>query len=590
MLPARSNLVMQTRNCQNCKNDFNIEPDDFSFYEKIKVPPPTFCPECRMQRRLAWRNELGLFRRKCNAPGHEEVLISMYPENSPVTVYDHDFYHSDSWDPISYGQDYDFSTSFFSQFKELMNKVPLISLFDSKSINTNYCNITVGHKNCYLVSAGWDNEDSMYSNRISYCKDTLDSYICHRTEFSYENVFCKDSNRLFYSRNSENCTDSYFLYDCRGCTDCIGCTNLRNKSYCIFNQQYSKEEYQEWKKSYNLGDKVVLDTIKEEFNKLYDQAIHRFAHLIKTDNVIGDNIENSRNCYWCFDMAGEVDGAKYCNWGTYGLTDSYDTGPGTGGKSELTYEGISIGVANSKCAFGVIIWNCQNVYYSMGCENCSNCFGCVSLKGKSYCIFNKQYTKEEYDILIPKIMEQMSNVPYISKAGHKYYYGEFFPIELSPYSYNSTVGQDYMPIAKNEAMEAGYLWQDQKEIIYTPTIASSDLPNTINEVSDQITQEIISCENSKKEQGNCSKAFKITKNELEFYHRFNIPLPHFCFNCRHSQRLSLRNPYKLWHRSCMCEKEGHSHEGKCEVEFETSYASDRPEKVFCESCYQKEVL
>jgi RNA polymerase subunit RPABC4/transcription elongation factor Spt4 len=38
---------METKNCQNCKKDFNIEPDDFSFYEKMKVPVPTWCPECR---------------------------------------------------------------------------------------------------------------------------------------------------------------------------------------------------------------------------------------------------------------------------------------------------------------------------------------------------------------------------------------------------------------------------------------------------------------------------------------------------------------------------------------------------------------
>jgi len=42
----------ETKNCQNCKKDFTIEQDDFSFYEKIKVPPPTFCPECRYKRRI----------------------------------------------------------------------------------------------------------------------------------------------------------------------------------------------------------------------------------------------------------------------------------------------------------------------------------------------------------------------------------------------------------------------------------------------------------------------------------------------------------------------------------------------------------
>ncbi len=35
-------MESQTKNCQNCKKDFIIEPEDFNFYEKIKVPAPTF--------------------------------------------------------------------------------------------------------------------------------------------------------------------------------------------------------------------------------------------------------------------------------------------------------------------------------------------------------------------------------------------------------------------------------------------------------------------------------------------------------------------------------------------------------------------
>ena len=31
-------MNIEKRNCQNCKNDFVIDSDDFGFYEKIKVP------------------------------------------------------------------------------------------------------------------------------------------------------------------------------------------------------------------------------------------------------------------------------------------------------------------------------------------------------------------------------------------------------------------------------------------------------------------------------------------------------------------------------------------------------------------------
>lgn len=576
--------------CQNCKTDFIIEPDDFLFYEKIGVPAPTFCPECRLQRRLAWRNERGLFKRKCDALGHDEILVSIYPEGGRNVVYDHDYWHSDNWDPLDFGFEYDFNKTFFIQFNELLSTVPLISLFDSKSTNSSYCNITIEHKNCYLVSAGWGNEDSLYSNRISYCKDTCDSYCCHKTEFSYQNVYCKESSKLFYSLNCESCVDSYFLYDCRGCINCIGCTNLRNKSYCIFNKQYTKEEYQKFISENNLGDRGILEKIKKEFKDLYSKSIHKYAHLIKTENVIGDNVENSQNCYYCFDLAGDCQNVKYSNWGTYGLSDSYDTGPGTGGKSELTYEGISIGVTNNMCAFGVIVWNCRDVFYGFGLQNCTDCFGCVSLKNKQYCIFNVQYTKEEYEELIPKIKQHMIDMPYVDKKGNVYKYGEFFPIELSPYPYNGTVGQDYVPIKKEYAKNNFYPWHDKQEKKYDTTIFSKDLPDGIAEVQESVLNEIISCTNLGLDIEGCTNAFKITKQELEFYKRLNIPLPQYCQNCRHNERLELRNPFKLWHRQCMCDKENHQHKGKCEVEFETSYAPERPEIVYCEKCYQQEVI
>ena len=39
-------MQSETKTCQNCKQDFIIESEDFNFYEKIKVPAPTLCPEC----------------------------------------------------------------------------------------------------------------------------------------------------------------------------------------------------------------------------------------------------------------------------------------------------------------------------------------------------------------------------------------------------------------------------------------------------------------------------------------------------------------------------------------------------------------
>ena len=70
----------ETRICQNCKQNFVIEPEDFEFYARIKVPPPTFCPDCRMIRRLAWQGFDSLYKRKCDFSG-DMVVSNQHPDN-----------------------------------------------------------------------------------------------------------------------------------------------------------------------------------------------------------------------------------------------------------------------------------------------------------------------------------------------------------------------------------------------------------------------------------------------------------------------------------------------------------------------------
>ena len=557
-----------------------IEADDFVFYEKIKVPPPTFCPDCRAQRRLMVRNELVLHRKKSAASGKD--IISIFRPESPMKVYEHEAFFSDTWDPLAYGRDYDFQRPFFVQLQELMLETPTLALFDSKSINSSYCNLVVEQKNCYLVSASWTNEDCMYMNRVDSCKNSMDLYICGRNNFCYENVYCEDSHRLFYSHTCKDCNDSYFLFDCRGCQNCFCSVGLRNKSYYIFNKPYTKEEYQNKIKEFDLGDWSVVQEMKSKLAKLRLGIPHRYAQIFKSTNAVGDHIHNVKNAYYCFDFLSGAENVKYSLWSSGEFKDSYDTGPGTGGGSELLYESASIGVHNARCMFNFVVWYSNDVQYSINCHGSNNLFGCISLRNKSYCIFNKQYTKEEYEALVPKIIQHMTDMPYVDKKGRIYKYGEFLPTDLCPFPYNDTSAQDYMPLTKEEALDRGYLWGEPQERNYRITKEAVDLPLKIFDVSDDIIKETIGCMHEGNCADGCSTAFRITADELKFYRNLNIPLPRLCFICRHRERLKQRNPMKLWHRKCM--KPG------CLNEFETSYAPDRPEIVYCEQCYQQEVV
>ena len=107
--------------CQNCHGQFIIEPEDFNFYKKIKVPLPTFCPECSFKHHMIWRNERSLYWRNCDLC--KKRILSMYSSENLFPIYCHECWISDNWDPIAYGMQYDFKETFFTQFKKLQKKI-----------------------------------------------------------------------------------------------------------------------------------------------------------------------------------------------------------------------------------------------------------------------------------------------------------------------------------------------------------------------------------------------------------------------------------------------------------------------------------
>ena len=130
----------------------------------------------------------------------------------------------------------------------------------------------------------------------------------------------------------------------------------------------------------------------------------------------------------------------------------------------------------------------------------------------------------------------------------------------------------------------------------------------IQNVKDDIMEQIIECAHRGTCNHGCTSVFRIVEGELQIYHRMNISLPRMCPNCRYYERLRQRNPLKLWHRTCTCRGRKseaqssksetfyykntatHFHgEDPCPTEFETSYAPNRLEIVYCESCYNSEV-
>ena len=103
--------MSENHNCQNCKKDFLIDEQDFNFYNKHKVPTPLTCPTCRLERRIMFRNERVLYKRKSDFS--QKDIFSAFAPDAPVKVYEKEVWLTDQWDPMDYGKDFDESKTFF---------------------------------------------------------------------------------------------------------------------------------------------------------------------------------------------------------------------------------------------------------------------------------------------------------------------------------------------------------------------------------------------------------------------------------------------------------------------------------------------
>lgn len=550
--------------CQNCKASFEIDAEDFEFYNKMHVPAPAICPDCRFKRRALFRNEMTLYSRKCDLCGR--AIISMYNPKSPYTVYCVECYESDKWDAKAYAQEYNPNVPFFDQFKKLMERVPKKAVYISTSgigpnINSEYTNVAGGNKDCYLVFNGGKNENVMYARGMYNSRDSADIYFGTDLERSYETINVNHSSGIVFGQNISGSLDSWFVMSCSGIQNCFGCVNLRNKSHHFFNEFLGKDEYEK-RLAEIKGSHGKLLEFRKKFEEFSLKFPRRENNNLKSVGCVGEYLFESKNLINCFEVTNGED-SKYLFSNKF-TKDSYDL-TGFGYWSELLLDCVACGDCQRVIGSYAVDGKSHDVEYSFAVTGGEYCFGCDGLKHAKYSILNKQYGEEEYKKLREKIIAELKQ---------KNLYGIFMPPQVAPFGYNETIGQDNMPLTREEALKEGFKWED--DIPRTKgkeTLPSENIPDYIKDVPDSTTNEILKCTG-------CGYNYKIIPVELKFYRQMVLPIPRKCFWCRHQDRLGRRGPFKLYSRSC----------GKCTKNIQTTYSPDRPEIVYCEECYQREVV
>jgi CxxC-x17-CxxC domain-containing protein len=604
--------IIETKICTSCHQVFNIYEEEIKMLEKFSpifggkkylFPMPKECPTCRSQKRYIWRNTNKLFRRKCDFSGEE--ILAFYDEKVTHPVYEVEIWRSDKWNALDYGRDFDFSRPFFEQLSELNDAVPHYSRSIINLENSKFSNNATALKNCYLCFNWNKGEDCYYGINFYEVKDCVDCYAVRGCENCYECTDCNNCHTVFFSQDSDDCHKSFFLKNCIACENCFWCKNLSNKKYHIFNQAYNQEEYE--KKIKKLLEEKNVSELKEMAKEIFKNLPEKFMHEKNIENVSWDYINNGKNIIESFNimdgenifygtnLKGNVKNLLDVDLFWYNLFDCYN--------SAIVWNNSSRIFFSADC-----FENVNDLFYCICCiEWTKNCFGCVWLKQKEYCIFNKQYTKAEYEKLVPKIIEHMMTPPQSpsiegearNEQGEQEWW-EFFPPVLSSFAYNDSEAQYIFPL-NPKADARGLKWKinyiDREGNIYKSLaeawkktvfkwstaeapfpkvekiISADKLPKNITEIPDDILNWAIECEITK-------KPFRIIKQELDFYRRNNLPIPKIHPDQRHIERLKLRNPRKLFARKC----------DKCGKDIQTTYAPERKEIVYCKECYSKEII
>ena len=519
---------------------------------------PTLSPVFRFQWLGAFWQHWNLHKRKCDRTGKQ--IISVFSENCPYPVW-----HKDEWikhaDPPF--TEVDLTQPFFPQMWELFRHCPIAHNMGAGSENCEYTDDVWYSRNCYLCHSVFKGEDIRYCYR---CVNVRNSQFCCFA-FDCENCFdIIDSHQCFrtlFALHCWNCSDSAFLYDCRNCHHCILCSNLRNKSYCIGNEQLTKEEFERRAKEFDSRSRSVYEDARRRFlDMMLRRAWHRAQFMDLCERCTGDYLHECKDCTNCFFVTNKIEDCVNL------MRSGVDVRNGLDCFSLLNCEIAYLStLAQDKCYDVRFVYNlvqCKYLEYCAQCFQCQYCFGCCGLVGKKYCIFNKQYTPEEYE------KKKTECIAAMKRTGE---YGQFFPGTFAANPYEESIAAFYWPLSREEGKKLGFHMKEEEEPRVMDALDPSAIPDRSGDATEEITKSVFWDDTAK-------RPFQIQSSDLAFAKELGCPLPNAYYARRLQENFRLI-PFSGELRTSAC--------GKCQKHVETSWPKEYDGRILCEECYLKEV-
>lgn len=478
-------------------------------YKKFGVQPPAV-PVWQILKHLsAFWHHFGIHTRKCDKTG--KTIISVFDEKCPYPVWHREEWMKNSEPPSA---SFDPMRPFFEQLWDFFQKSPIPHNVGAGNENCEYTDDWWYCRNCYLSHSGVNNQDCHYCYRILDSKDCEFCVFSFRSELGVDLINCSDCYNLIYSIHARQCRDSAFLFDCRNVSDSLFCWNLRNKQHCIFNKQYTKEEYETERAKYDFSSRKIYEEAKKTFyDILTTRAYWKNVDLEQCENCDLDLLQKCKNCTGSF-MLSDAEDCANCFRGGW-IKDNL--------LSVSSYEGELIYfscTAQDKCydiRFCFNLIQCRFMEYSAHCFNCEYCFGCCGLTNKKYHIFNKQYTKEEYEELVPKIIEHLTDSH--SESFPNGEFGQFFPAYFAASPYDESLAGFHWPLSREQQIAEGFRVKEFFETEHPEFSSPEEIPDNTNNATDAICKKTFLDPIYK-------KPFRITPSDLVFCKKQKVPLPH----------------------------------------------------------------
>ena len=508
--------------CKLTGAKFEISDCEQEAFRSFDLPLPIHSPEERLRRYLAFRNDRNFFWRSCNQSGQR--VYSSYPASTLFPVVSPEIYYStDEKNSLSYGREFDFNRPFFEQLHELWQAVPRPATSTWKSKNSHAVSNVQGAHGSYLVIDAQDISNCMYSVGLRRCEFCIDCSWVSCSAHCYECIDCHNCSYLCWSLHSRNCSHSRFLRNCTDCQHCLFCEGLEGKSYHVFNKPLSPEEYADFEKRFRFTDQRSLESAQQEFADFLAQRGNGKV-------TEGDNGQESSTAPYS-EFCEDVDCVVRCRW----LTNAEHCleGCGSSGGLRRAAQFVSVGRNSEELINCVQCYNVSKAMYCFHCEDSSHLFACIGLRNREYCIFNVQYSKDEYQRLLSSLWDYLKS---------KSIWGLFFPPMFSEYSYNRSSAGDHMPLNEIQAAVLRYTWDKSDDLVKpsqlmeycasNPEEGFSEVPESTEGLVDDALSKLYLCSLS-------GKPFQLTRQEVSLYEMLSVPPPEFSFEERQKNRTRL---------------------------------------------------